>query len=81
MEAEKARSQIAFVETEARLRVVETALPADLESLKDRHRRVGAAAAAVAKRWRDGNAELERLRGSLEAFGGQGLYSRETKLM
>ena len=81
VEAEKARSQIAFVETEARLRVVETALPADHESLKDRHRRVGAAAAAVAKRWRDVNAELERLRGSLEAFGGQGLYSRETKLL
>ena len=30
------------------------ALPADHESLKDRHRRVGAAA-AVAKRWRDVN--------------------------
>jgi len=80
IDATKSQAQMEFVQAEARAAAARAGLPPDFEKLPERNRRAAIALQQVVNELRARRAERDSASGSLEALGGQGLYSRETEL-
>jgi len=81
MEAAQTKAQDAFTEARALVDGTRRKLPPDAEKLPERNRRAAAAATQVQGELEKRKDERNRLHGSLEALGSEGLYSRETELL
>lgn len=78
--AAKAAAQSMFVAAEARRDEARRKLPDGHEKLHLRSVRAGDAVAEIEKSYEGKAGELERLRGALEAAGGEGIYSRASEI-
>ena len=81
MEAAQTKAQDAFTEARALVDGTRRKLPPDAEKLPERNRRAAAAAGEVQGELEKRKDERNRLHGTLEAQGSEGLYSRETELL
>ncbi len=81
VESLRSRRQQDFVQAEARFQAKKSELPKDAERLSERNRRAALAAAEVEGEFTQLTRTMDELKGSLEALGGQGLYSQETVLL
>lgn len=79
-EAAKAKAEIEFVQSEARVKAARASLPPDFEALPERNRRAAAALQQLLNDLQARRAERDSTSGALESLGGQGIYSRETDL-
>jgi DNA repair exonuclease SbcCD ATPase subunit len=81
MEVAQTKTQDAFTEARALVDGTRRKLPPDAEKLPERNRRAAAAAGQVQGELEKRKDERNRLHGTLEALGSEGLYSRETELL
>jgi len=80
LDAAKSAAQVAFVEAEARVAATRQKLPAEFDKLPARNRRAAEALQQIGVELQARRAARDQAQGSLEALGGQGIYSRETEL-
>lgn len=80
LETAKSRAGAEFVEAEARHQVARDSLPPDFAQLPGRNRRAAVALQQLLEDLKIRRAERDHAAGTLQALGGQGLYSRETEL-
>ncbi|MGH7944202.1 MAG: AAA family ATPase [Opitutaceae bacterium] len=80
VEKSKARAQVEFTQTEARVMATKADLPPDFEKLPERNKRAATALQQLANELQVVRSDRDNARGALETLGGQGIYSRETEL-
>ncbi|MBI2192626.1 MAG: AAA family ATPase [Planctomycetes bacterium] len=81
IEVMKARAGDAFTEAETRVESARRKLPPDYEKLPEGNRRAAAAFGEAQRDLEKCREDCQRLRGTLEALGAEGLYSRESQLL
>jgi len=81
LDATKKTAQQQFSEAEARVEAVRAKLPPDADKLPERNRRAARAAQEAVETLQTLRTERDKLSGTLQALGAQGVYSRETELL